>query len=434
MLRVILKIMFNKYVWLVFLPLLFAWGILMSRVQHRTNFARYEQLESVKQIWGTPLEQPMPSIRYKTVGSDVATLTRGDIAAAAITIKLDMDYRKKGLAYYTGYNTDFSGIYSVRNPHKEKIYLSFIFPYPIQQGEGLLRDVKLLLNEQEDVANTEYQPALALWTGTLEPEQEVTFTMLYHAPGLNSFIYGFEPEAQINQSRLAIHVQGARNVDYPEDTMTPTNIENTPNGVTLTWELDRSLTKRNIGVVLPDKLNVSQQISVMTTRAPAFFALFLFSVLIILKLIGKAGNFAKIAVISAAYFLFYPLFAYLAMYMHVWLAFGLSFGILGLLMFNYIRIVDNLQTALAVTLAYTFYSGITSLAALFPLYTGLILVIEAVVLLAIVMQVLARYRDANLLELLGLTSWFVVKPKPVKVKPTPPVPPPPMPPTEEQQG
>jgi hypothetical protein len=47
-----------------------------------------------------------------------------------------MDYRKKGLVYYTGYNK-FIGKYTIKNPEDEKIYLSFIFPYPTQQGEGV---------------------------------------------------------------------------------------------------------------------------------------------------------------------------------------------------------------------------------------------------------------------------------------------------------
>ncbi len=171
--------------------------------------------------------------------------------------------------------------------------------------------------------------------------------------------------------------------------------------MTLAWELDRSLTASNIGVILPDKLNVAQQINVMTRRAPAFFLLFIASVCLILKLAGRPLSFVKIAVLCAAFFLFYPLFAYLSMYMSVWLAFALAFGILGGLMFNYARIVDKFDAAFAITAAYVFYSGITSLAALFPAYTGLILILEAVVLLAVVMHILSRYRETDLMELLG---------------------------------
>ena len=81
MLRIIGKMLFNKYVWLIVVPVLLIWSVLMLRLEQRTYFALNRQLESVKKIWGGNLEQPMPSIRYKSFGSDVSTLTRGELAA-----------------------------------------------------------------------------------------------------------------------------------------------------------------------------------------------------------------------------------------------------------------------------------------------------------------------------------------------------------------
>lgn len=429
MLQFLKKTLFNKYLWFVFLPLLIGWVLLTMRLQMRTDFATSRQLSSVKRIWGGNLEQPMPSLRYKGFGSDVPNLNRGEINASEIGVKLTVDYRKKGLVYYTGYNANFTGKYTIQNPQNEKIYLSFIFPYPMQQGEGLLQDVKLLVNGKEDTENTEYQPNLVLWTGALEPAQALEMTVAYTGRGLNYFMYGFEPGKQINQFKLKITVVGTKAVDYPVSTMTPTKTEKTPDSTVLSWELDRSLTQSNIGVLLPDQLNIAQQIAVMAQRAPFFFLMFLVSVCFILRLSGHPLNFLKIAIISAAYFLFYPLFAYLSVYLDAWLSFGLSFGILGLLVFNYAgvaykldapRSTYNLNIAAALFLAYTFYLGITSVAALLPTYTGLILVIEGVVLLAVIMQVLPRYRDINILELFGL-DWKKTKP-PKKIVLPPPLP------------
>ena len=412
MLRFLRNVIFNKYIWLLFFPLLLGWWLLTTRLQERTYFATRDQLQSVKQIWGGNLEQPMPSIRYKGFGSDVPTLNRGEIHASDIFVKLTVDYRKKGLVYYTGYNANFVGKYTIQNPESEKIYLSFIFPYPMQQGEGMLQNVKLLVNGQEDTENTEYQPNLALWTGMLEPAQALAVTVEYTGRGLNYFKYGFEPGKQVNNFNLKIAVVGTKNIDYPVSTMPSTKPpEFTAEGTTLTWELDRLLTQLNIGVLLPDKLNIAQQIRVMAERAPAFFLLFLASLCAILTLSRLPLNFLKIAILSAAYFLFYPLFAYLSVYMDVVLSFGLAFGILGLLVLNYARVLYNLKIALAIFLTYTFYLGITSIAALLPAYTGLILVIEGVVLLAVIMQVLSRYRDIQLLELFG---WDLKKDQPPK--------------------
>jgi hypothetical protein len=203
---------------------------------------------------------------------------------------------------------------------------------------------------------------------------------------------------------MTLHVNGARNVDYPESTMTPTNVDPTPQGVTLSWQLDRSLTELNIGVLLPDKLNIARQIGVMAQRAPVFYFLFLVSVYVMLALTKHPIKFLNIAVLSVNYFFFYPLFAYISVYLSAISAFALSFCILGLLLWNYARILYGMRLALAAFTAYVFYLGITSIAALFPTHTGFILVIEGVALLAIAMQVLSHYRDVNWFEAFGLSA------------------------------
>ena len=376
------KILLNKYFWLLFIPLTIGWHLLVLRLEARNYHAASVQKESVKKIWGGNLKQPMPSVRYKGFGSDVANLDKGRIHSADIAVKLIVDYRKKGLIHYTGYKAEFSGTYTIKNPKAEKIYLSFIFPYPMREGEGMLRNVKLLVDNQEDVENTEYQQNLIIWTGQMEPEQSLDIQVGYIGRGLNYFMYGFEGGRQINRFKMKIDVLGSSNVDYPVSTMTPTQTAETGEGKTLKWDLDSVNTMLNIGVILPDKINIARQIAVMSKRAPVFLALFLAAVFVIMSLNGFKQNFVRIAVIGAAYFLFYPWFAYLAAYMNTALSFIIALGVIGLLIFNYTRIVCTLKTAAAVSLAYVFFLGLTSLAALLPTYTGLILTIEGVLLLA----------------------------------------------------
>lgn len=401
----LLKLFFNKYLWFIFMPLLIGFFALSMRLEYRTDRAIGHQKASVERIWGGGLAQPMPSVRYKRFGSDVSSLSKGDIYASNVAVNLAVDYRKKGLVYHTGYNANFTGQYTIHNPENEKIYLSFIFPYPTKPGEGLLRNIKLLVNGEEDVKDTEYQPTLVLWTGLLEAGKSLEITVIYDGRGLNQFEYGFEPARQINNFSMEITVQGAKDLDYAESTMPPTETpQERPKGKTLSWKLDRALTQSNIGVILPDKLNVSKQLNIMTYRAPAFFMLFLISLLITFILSGITPNFIQVAIISVTYCAFYPLFAYLTVYIDLIFAFMIAFGVIGLLIFNYLRILHTMRIALAVVIAYTFYLGITSIAALLPMYTGLILTIEGVILIGIIMQVLTRFKHLRLGELIGFPS------------------------------
>jgi hypothetical protein len=418
MLQFLSNLLFNKYIWLVFFPLLIGWMLLADRLGNRTDKAMYYQYQSVKQIWGGKLAQPMPSVRYKLFGSDVSTLSKGEIHASDISVILKVDYRKKGLVYYTGYNAEFTGQYTIQNPENKNIYLSFIFPYPTQRGEGVLQNVKLLVNGKEDIDDTEYPPNLALWTGVLEPSKKLKIEVLYDGRGLDQFEYGFEQNKQINNFTMKVDVQGAKNLDYAESSMPPTEpLQETPQGKILVWKLDKALTQLNIGVILPDKLNVEEQLFVMTYRAPVFFLMFLISLGAILRLAGESLNFIQIAVTSLAYFLFYPLFAYLVISLGLVLAFIISFASIGLLILNYIRLLHGIKIALAVVTAYIFYLGITSLAALLPTYTGLILIIEGVILLGIFMQVLSQHKDIKIGELLGLTDqWESYQKSPRKTR------------------
>lgn len=397
------KTLLNKYIWLVFIPLLLGWLVLAERLEKRTHKATHYQLQSVKEIWGGNLAQPMPSVRYKRFGSDVSTLSKGEIHASDISVTLEVDYRKKGLVYYTGYNAEFVGKYTIQNPENENIYLSFIFPYPTRQGEGVLQNVKLLVNGEEDIEDTEYQPNLTLWTGLLAPSDSLVITVQYDGRGLNQFTYGFEPSKQINNFTMKVDVQGAKNLDYAKSTMPPTEpLQETPQGKILVWKLDKALTQLNIGVILPDKLNIEAQLFLMMYRAPAFFFLFLVSLLAIIHLAGEKPNFISVAVTSIAYFLFYPLFAYLVIYLGVIFAFIISFGSIGLLILNYMRILYGLKIGLTIMMAYIFYLGITSIATLLPTYTGLILTIEGVVLMGVIMQILSQHKELKIDDVLEL--------------------------------
>jgi len=417
MLTFLRKTIFNKYLWLVLLPLGLGWILLADRLQTRTDRVIGTQLASVKQIWGGNLAQPMPSVRYKRSGAEVSTLSRGEVQSSQISVILKMDYRKKGLVYYTGYNAEFIGKYTLQNSEKDKIYLSFIFPYPTKQAEGMLQDVKLLVNGEEDVANTEYQPNLALWTGVLEAAQTMEITMRYKGRGLDQFIYGFEAGRQINNFALQIELFGAKELDYAQSTMPPTTPpQETATGKILVWKLDRALTQLNMGVILPDRLNVEKQLVVMTYRAPVFFFLFLVSLATILVLAREPVNFIPLAIMSVTYFLFYPFFVYLLVYIDLIPSLATSFGVIALLLLNYARLLYGFKVALAVVLAYTFYLGITSIAALLPTYTGLILTLEGVVLMGIIMQVLSRYKDLKIETLIesALTAkTTTLKPKPI---------------------
>jgi hypothetical protein len=193
-------------------------------------------------------------------------------------------------------------------------------------------------------------------------------------------------------------------------------LEETETGKILSWKLDKALTQLNIGVILPDKLNVEKQLSIMMYRAPVFFVLFLVSLIAIIRLSGENLNFISIVITSIAYFFFYPLFAYLVIYMGLIFSFSISFAVIGLLILNYMRILYGIKIGFSVFTAYVFYLGITSLAALLPEYTGLILTTESVLLMSVIMQILSKHKNLKIGQLLGLPSSKKIFKETISVK------------------
>jgi hypothetical protein len=102
-----------------------AWFILGSTIDHRTMQSDDKLSSGVASIWGSPQEQRPPSASYDRLEQhSVETETEGrkttrtenrrcavqlPIDASRINADLNLDYRRKGLLWYSTYVVDFDG-------------------------------------------------------------------------------------------------------------------------------------------------------------------------------------------------------------------------------------------------------------------------------------------------------------------------------------
>ena len=180
-------------------------------------------------------------------------------------------------------------------------------------------------------------------------------------------------------------------VDYPAGSMSPSSASRAGAGWNLTWKFDSLLTGRSIGMDLPNLQNPGPLAARITYFAPVAL-LFYLSVMVILGVL-RSQNLHPMhyAFISAAFFAFHLLLAYLVDHVSIHWSFAIASATSILLVASYLRIVAGTHFAIArAGLAQLVFLVLFSYAFFFEGYTGLTVTVGAVLTLFILMQTTAR--------------------------------------------
>src|SRR6266851_923774 len=139
-----------------------AWAILGSTIFYRTYNAESGLAGRVASTWGAPQGQAPPAIAYewpeeKTVEVEEKgkKITRTERQIHSEAVKIDasrvaaafhIDYRQKGLLWFSTYKVDFDGAYTFQNPSFREEEFVFRLPFPAQQA--VYDNVQLLLDDK----------------------------------------------------------------------------------------------------------------------------------------------------------------------------------------------------------------------------------------------------------------------------------------------
>src|SRR2546430_421934 len=89
-------------------------------------------------------------------GRDFARVEAGELSASDVKVALDVEYRRRGITEYPGYEAEFRGSYRFTNPSAEAAFVAFSVGLPVDRSALMLRDLVLLVDGKEDAAHTEY--------------------------------------------------------------------------------------------------------------------------------------------------------------------------------------------------------------------------------------------------------------------------------------
>jgi inner membrane protein involved in colicin E2 resistance len=418
---------------LIYLCTAVAWSTLGASVVSRTGESDAQLSKEVAQLWGGRHNQVAPLIsvlRPRTVTETVVetdkagqpvkrevTKTVPDavgvpLRASRVEVGLDLQHRQKGLLWYDTYAVLFSGRYRLRNPDDQPRTVTAEFRFP--SGEALYDGFVFRLAGRDATAGQPLAQALVAST-ELPAHGEADLEIAYRSRGLDDWTYSFAPQGVSHVEDFTLDLTtDFRAIDFPAGTMSPTTKTAAGSGWRLGWRFDSLVTGQKVGVDLPNRLNPGPVAARITFFAPVSLLFFLTVMVILGVLSGRSLHPMNYFFLSAAFFAFHLLLAYLVDHLPIHASFLIASAVSLFLVVSYLRRVAGLQgtTVREAALAQLVYLVLFSYAFFFEGYTGLTVTIGAVVTLFVLMQITAR------------VDWEQVFARPVAPIPPPaPIPP-----------
>lgn len=364
------------------------WAILGTATGLRTYTQDVKLRGDVGRLWGTVQKQQAPHVYYRAEGEPVTMDLPMILGGSDIKVNIELEHRKRGLLWYSTYHVTFSGKYIVTNTTGEE--RDIFFEYKLPTEEGIYDNFSLAvdgekLEELQPVSGRIHKKL------TLEPDEEKKVEIAYRSQGMDKWWYVFgEGISQIRNFKLTM-MTNFDDIDFPVNSISPTRKQKQEAGWELTWEYENLISGIQIGMEMPRKLNPGPFVSKVTFFAPVSLFLFLFLMFIITTVKRIEIHSVNYFFISASFFSFHLLMAYLVDHVNIYMTFVICSIVSIFLVISYMRLVLGLRFALFQTgLSQFVYLVFFSYTFFLEGYTGLAITILCIVTLFIVMQLTGR--------------------------------------------
>jgi len=397
----------------VFVCTAVAWAILGSTIFYRTYNAQSGLSGRVASTWGAPQAQLPPAIarewhEQKTVEAEekgkkttrTESYVRSEpvkIDASQVAATLHIDYRQKGLLWFSTYRVDFDGAYTLQNPTQREEEFVIQLPFPAQQA--VYDNVQLLLDDKPLAVTFSGSQAVA--RTRMAAGANSVLHAAYRSHGLDSWRYTFAQEnadgsgkgiSQAHDFHLLVKTDFS-GFDFPDNSLSPTEKRQTANGWELEWNYQNLVSGFDIALKMPQKLQPGPLAGRISYFAPVSLFFFFFLVFILSTLRGNDLHPMNYFFLACSFFAFHLLLAYLADHVSIHAAFLISSIVSVVLVVSYLRLVVDLRFAMVEAgLTQLIYLVLFSYAFFFEGFTGLTVTIGTIITLFVVMQMTGRIR------------------------------------------
>ena len=302
----------------------FATWVIAAQVEQRNDFAGSHVAQDVESRWGAPVAQPAPSLRYVQSGTIFTELKKLPFDRQEIKIDAKMNYRKRGLRYFSGFDFALTAVYRVKNAEPNDIDVAFIFPIELNKSQVLLSELTFQVDGRDAELDLGRGGNRLVWTGRIAKGQSTEFHIRYQARGLESFVYKLDPSLPARNVQLHVGVAGGENFDYPAGVLSASNVTQTRAGVALDWAFPSLESGVNLGVILPAEKTFDSIIATMARRAWVPFLAFAAILLLLSARHERALLFYESWLLAAAFGFTFVLLAYLAAFLNFYLAYAIA--------------------------------------------------------------------------------------------------------------
>jgi len=307
----------------------FATWVIAAQVEQRNDFAGSHVAQDVESRWGAPVAQPAPSLRYVQSGTIFTELKKLPFDRQEIKIDAKMNYRKRGLRYFSGFDFALTAVYRVKNAEPNDIDVAFIFPIELNKSQVLLSELTFQVDGRDAELDLGRGGNRLVWTGRIAKGQSTEFHIRYQARGLESFVYKLDPSLPARNVQLHVGVAGGENFDYPAGVLSASSVTQTRAGVALDWAFPSLESGVNLGVILPAEKTFDSIIATMARRAWVPFLAFAAILLLLSARHERALLFYESWLLAAAFGFTFVLLAYLAAFLNFYLAYAIALVGLG---------------------------------------------------------------------------------------------------------
>ncbi|RYD46273.1 MAG: hypothetical protein EOP85_07790 [Verrucomicrobiaceae bacterium] len=365
-----------------------AWFILADAMASRTKESSATMSAEVAGVWNPQIEQKHPDAWYETPN---APNGRANLLPASSEVHVDLKFvpKQRGLFRHRTYDVSFRADYAFVNPTRipQTVYVSF----PLPQGAEKLEGFDFRLGEDSAQGGTPAGSGTVTRAVLVPASGSVTLSTAYQTRGTGTWTYSFPDRRRIAGFVLKMRTDFTE-INFPVGTGSPKDEDRKTDGKgwDLVWNYPDVLAVPSIGMDMPNLLNAGPVASRIAFFAPVSLVFFVTVLLLVSGLKGVELHPMHVFFVSAGFFAFHLLLAYLVDLLPLYLSFGIATAVSLLLVCGYLRAVGGnllFKVALPAQLAYLV---LFSASFFFDGLTGITLTVCGVSTLALLMIMTAR--------------------------------------------
>lgn len=286
-----------------------AWFVLAFAIQHRTSSSTGFLGKEVSEVWGPPLAQQHPHAWFATPNSPEGRMI---VSPASTTVDVDLasNPKRRGLLWHRTYDVGVSSRYVFKNPTRIPQTLHIVYPLP-DATAGLTGFHFDLAGDTSTSAALPSSDGRITRIITLPAEGSTSLTTRYTTRGTDQWIYQFSDNRRIPDFTLNMRTNFP-DINFPVGTASPTERNPSNGGFSLVWHYPDILNALHIGMDMPKQLNAGPVAARIAFFAPVSLVLFVTILVLISGVRGVPVHPMHIFFVTAGFFSFHLLFAYLA--------------------------------------------------------------------------------------------------------------------------